>query len=57
MSGKKRSIREHRTAAKAWDAARAATTSSRANDPQWAEWAKRQGKAARRQLKAQQRKP
>jgi hypothetical protein len=51
----KRSLREHRTAAKAWDATRAAGgDTSRRNDPQWAAFAKRAAKRSRRQLRAQQ---
>jgi hypothetical protein len=52
--GGKRTLREHRTAAKAWDAARAASTSTRrTSDPNWAAWAEQNARHSRRQLKAQ----
>jgi hypothetical protein len=53
MSGK-RTLREHRTAARAWDVARSAAQSSRSRDPAWAEWAKREARAASRALRKQQ---
>ena len=50
----RRSLREHRTAARAWDAARAAATSTRrAGDSSWQEWAKHEAKKARGRLKGQ----
>lgn len=52
MSGK-RTLRDHRTAARAWDVARSAAQSTRASDPAWAAWAKREARSTRRQLKAQ----
>lgn len=52
MAGK-RTLREHRTAAKAWDASRAAATSTRAPEAGWSDWAKRKASHARRQLAAQ----
>jgi hypothetical protein len=49
-----RSIREHRTAARAWDTARAASTTTRkAGDSSWQQWAKKEARSTRRQLKAQ----
>jgi hypothetical protein len=53
MSGK-RTLREHRTAAKAWDTARAAGgATSRHGDAAWSTWQKAQAKQSRRRLKAQ----